>query len=342
MYWDSYKKAFRAEAARQGKSVSYCNSRLSYAKKLYEQKLPIIYSVSHFCRLVGYREDFVRWISKEQSRSYRTFYVKKKSGGERRIDEPLPSLKEIQTWILNEILNKVKPSPYAKAYRKGMSLKSSARFHLNQDKVLTLDLKDFFPSIKEKKVLEIFRRLGYRRPVAELFARLCTYEGSLPQGAPTSPALSNLAAGRLDEAIAALVLPLGVRYTRYADDLTFSGDFAAGELIAKIRDIVHAHGFRLNAKKTRVRRSYQRQEVTGIVVNEKMNLPRSYRRRIRSHIYYIKKYGLASHLARIGETRDNYLYHLMGQISYSLHINGEDSEMQGYRDFARRLLDEQA
>ena len=294
------------------------------------------------------------------------FKILKKNGKERTINEPLPSLKEIQEWILKEILEKIKVSPYSKAYVKGRSIRDNARFHKRQKKVLTMDLQDFFPSITFGRVLSVFRKAGYRENVAVMLANLCSLQNQLPQGAPTSPALSNIIASKLDYKISNFINGKEIRYTRYADDLTFSGDFKEGDILVKgmsvrenpvgckqitayipdnpdlygyltaiqylrfIERIVNRQGFRINHNKTRVRKKNQRQEVTGIVVNDKMQISRDIRRRIRSDAYYIKKYGYMSHANYVKQKKNNYLYYLIGITSYALFVNPNDDKMREY------------
>jgi RNA-directed DNA polymerase len=142
---------------------------LNYGSRLALSGLPIIFDGKHFSKLVGYDPNFVFGVSNAPGRYYRTFKIPKKSGGERKIAEPLPSLKEIQRWILVHILEKIKPESAAKAYIKGLSLKDNARFHRKQPIVLHLDIKDFFPSINRRRIFTIFRSLGYSTSVAKPF-----------------------------------------------------------------------------------------------------------------------------------------------------------------------------
>lgn len=342
MKWNQYEKNYIQMAKIQGKSEEYCIQQLEYAKQLFDKNFPVIYNQVHFCKLVGYEEEYIYAASNQPEKFYRTFFIPKKNGEWRKIDEPLPSLKEIQNWIYQEILCNVKISPYAKAYVKGKSIKDNARFHKKQKKVLSMDIKDFFPSIGFKKVLNVFRNIGYRENVAVLLANLCCLNGSLPQGAPTSPILSNIIAGKLDSKIVDYISNTKIRYTRYADDLTFSGDFAEGDLIKNVERIANRLGFKINEEKIRIRKRNQRQEVTGIVVNEKMQLSRKIRKRIRSDMYYIQKYGVESHLEHIGETRKNYLYHMMGVVSYAAFINPYDEKLKKYRLFLKEEISRNA
>lgn len=338
MKWTEYEENYIRMAKLKGKSDEYCIKQLEYAKNLFENGFPIIYNQKHLCLLVGYEEEYVYTVCNQPYCFYRKFFIEKKNGSSREINEPLPSLKEIQNWILNEILYNVKISPYAKAYIKGKSIRDNARFHRKQKKVLTLDIKDFFPSITFRRVLHVFRNIGYREDVAVMLANLCCLDNQLPQGAPTSPMLSNIVASSLDYKIIKYLGKEKIRYTRYADDMTFSGDFDEGDLIKNVERIANRSGFRINEEKIRVRYRNQRQEVTGVVVNEKMQMSRKIRHKIRSDVYYIRKYGLQSHLEHTGITRANYLYHLMGLTSYAFFINPKDEELKEYVDFLSELI----
>lgn len=340
MDWESFEKQIREEAEKQGRSGEFTSSYLSYAKKLFDQNLPVIADAAHFSALVGLDKGYVCRMAYAQERFYRTFTIKKANGSDRRIDEPLPDLKMVQHWILDEILSKKEVSSYAKAYVKGKNVKHNARFHRAQKAVVTFDVRNFFPSIKIYDVYYIFRKMGYTENLSWFLANLCCLNKSLPQGAPTSPYLSNLRMKEFDRAAADFCAKKGWRYTRYADDLTFSGSKDTEELIHFVSRTVYKQGFVLNPAKTRVLRGNARQEVTGIVVNHHMQIPRADRRDIRQQIYYIRKYGLESHLEHVKEPRSNYLPHLLGQISFALFVNPKDMEMQEYREFLKNLYNQ--
>lgn len=190
------------------------------------------------------------------------------------IAEPLPNFKDIQKLILINILYKIPVSPYAKAYIKKKSIKENVRFHRRQKAVLTLDIHDFFGSITSYRVYRLFSELGYNEAVDMMLTGLCSLDNELPQGAPTSAALSNIVMKEFDGTIAKYTGENKIRYTRYSDDMTFSGDFNLVDVIRLVRRELKKYGMRLNDEKTRTRRQGQQQEVTGIIVNEKMQLPK--------------------------------------------------------------------
>jgi RNA-directed DNA polymerase len=336
--WQEYSKRFKLYAIEQGFNEDYIYRCLTYAQSLYNKGLPIIYNQEHLSFLVGYQLDYLLSASIKTKKFYRIFSVPKKSGGLRQIAEPLPSLKEIQRWILDNILYQCTPDRFAKGFIPKMSIRHNARFHRNQKMVLSLDIKDFFASIKYGRVLNFYGTLGYSQSVRTLLAKLCTLDDALPQGAPTSPALSNLLSVRLDKRLASFALQNNLRYTRYADDITFSGKFNPGKVISLVRTVVATEGLELNEKKTRLMERHQRQEVTGVVVNEKLQAPRDKRRNLRQAIYYIKKYGINSHINHLGISNANYIKHLMGIANFFIFINPKDQEAKQALEILRQLL----
>ncbi len=231
MNWESYKKNFITSATLNNYTKEEISKFLDYAENLGKKNLPIIFDTFHFSLLVGYHLSYLYSAANAPDYFYRKFKIKKNSGGLREIAEPLPSLKEIQRWILRNILYKCKFNKYVKSYIPNMSIKDNARFHRNQKMVLSIDIKNFFPSIKIKKVFYFFENLGYSNSVSGLLSNLCCLNKSLPQGSPTSPALSNLIFSKVDNRIIGFTRKEGIRYTRYSDDLTFSGEFKEGKII---------------------------------------------------------------------------------------------------------------
>lgn len=328
MEWKSYKRSFTKEALKSGLSISDIDHALNYAFILFEKGLPIIYDVNHFSLLVGYSQDYLYRASNDKAKLfYREFKIPKKRKDEYRIiSEPLPSLKEIQRWILDNILYNVNISKYAKGFAPNRSIRDNARFHLRQRLVLSVDIKDFFPSIGIGFVNLFFKKLGYSNSLSMLFSNLLTLKGELPQGAPTSPALSNLFMRIIDDQIAKYSVVRKIRYTRYADDLTFSGDFNHAHLLAYLKSIFRDYNLTINDQKTKIMKTHQRQYVTGVIVNDQLRAPREIRRKLRQEIYYISKFGIEGHIRKIGETRTNYVEHLKGLADYVLFIYPADRD----------------
>jgi RNA-directed DNA polymerase len=333
MEFTQYKNSFTKEAQNLGYTEQTIKHCLNYAAVLFSNHVPIIYNTSHLSGLVGYKKEYLKKAILYPNSFYRDFQILKKNGNKRQISEPLPSLKEIQLWILKNILYKVPVSPFAKAYKPNISLIENLKFHKNQPKVFTLDLENFFPSIKIQAIEKIFIGLGYSRLVSKMLSKLCTREGVLPQGAPTSPYLSNLIFKNADAEIANFCKQLEIRYTRYADDLSFSGDFDENELLTKITEIIENLNLKINPDKTKLMTPNNRQTVTGIVVNEKPQVVFHKRNELRQAMYYIKKFGFDEHREYKEINRANYLEHLLGKIDFVLQINPKDLEFIGYKAY---------
>ncbi len=203
----------------------------------------------------------------------------------RKISVPAPILKFVQKRILERVLMQIPPGESAHGFIRGRSIFSSASPHAGKRVVLKFDLKDFFPSITLRRVTGLFLSVGFDKKRARMLAGLCCFEKKLPQGAPTSPMISNLICRRLDSRLSGLVKKHGFAYTRYADDLVFSGDEKIIRLIRPIREIIGKEGFTVAEEKTRIMRSGSRQRVLGLNVNTKVSVPRKVRRLIRAMVH---------------------------------------------------------
>ena len=202
-----------------------------------------------------------------------------------------------------------------------------------------MDIKDFFPSINIQSVESIFRGLGYSSLISNLISKLCCLDKSLPQGAPTSPYISNIILFNFDKSVEDFCKIHSIRYTRYADDLSFSGNFDPTLILNFVRENLALYGFALNERKNNIMKSNQRQHVTGIVVNEKLQVPREIRKELRQAYYYIKKYGLDEHIKYNNFSNSNYLKHLLGKAKYVLFINPKDKEAIEIIGFLESLQD---
>jgi len=244
---------------------------------------------------------------------YHRYSIPKKTGGVRAISAPKPSLAKVQRWILQNLLDRLAAGPHAHGFVVGRSIVTNATPHVGKRVVVNLDLKDFFPTVTFPRVKGLFKKLGYSESVAACIALLCTepprvpvvLDGKtyrvavgarvLPQGACTSPAITNLLCTRLDRRIAALAKKLGFTYTRYADDLTLSTQEGhIGTVLKTVRKILADEGFIENPKKTHIMRSGRRQEVTGVTVNDKLTVPRVEARELRAILHNAAKHGLES------------------------------------------------
>jgi RNA-directed DNA polymerase len=257
---------------------------------------------------------------------YVEFQIDKANGSKRAIAAPRAPLRKVQRKILREILDKVPLHDAAHGFVKGRSTVTNAKVHEKAALVVKLDLVDFFPTLHFRRVRGLFGQLGYGEKVAHLLASLCTYRpvledglvawpGVLPQGAPTSPALANIACRRLDSRLSALAKKSGARYTRYADDLTFSFDAepkTLGRFLWWVDQICQQEGFSENARKRRILRKKTQQRVTGVVVNSGLFIPRRDRQRFRAILNNIRKNGLEAE----ARGRKDFVAYLRGFASY--------------------------
>lgn len=216
---------------------------------------------------------------------YRVTNVEREGKPPRIIAEPAPVLKFVQRRILRRVLEQVRVHEAAHGFVRGRSVFSNATPHTGREVVVTMDLRDFFPSITFRRVAGLFCALGLTRENALMLGGLCCYRGSLPQGAPTSPMVSNLICWRLDSRLSGLVAKHGGHYTRYADDLTFSGDAALLSVLPLVRRIIREEGFAWAPEKFRIQRRGSRQMVTGLVVNDVVSVPRRVRRYLRAMVH---------------------------------------------------------
>jgi retron-type reverse transcriptase len=265
------------------------------------------------CRRLGLRRKRIAYLLYVSKSNYHSHEVPKKNGAVRRIDAPCASLKFVQRRILRRLLVPMQLHPYAHGFRRNHSIFSNARPHVGHEVVVSADLKDFFPSITFGRVRGLFQSLGFDRDAAIVLAKLTTFQDRLPQGAPTSPAISNAVCRKLDRRLAGLAKKAGAAYTRYADDLTFSGQDAVVSILPLVRKILREEGFGVAEHKVHVARRGRRQQVTGLTVNDRVAVPRARRRLVRAMVHNAARDGLAA-TNRIGHP--DYWAYLIGQILF--------------------------
>ena len=294
---------------------------LEYRKRLISNGIPVIYNLRHLRKIFKIRRrEQELFFGNRRAELYTAFSISKKSGGKRIIEAPIERLKLIQKWINDEILGSFPASEFATGFRKNYSIVDNAKKHIGKDLVITIDVKDFFPSITYADVLKVFVYFGYKLDVAHLLTKLCTNaDNVLPQGSPASPALSNLVALRLDKRLGKLAESIGINYTRYADDITFSGNKTIKTILPLVEVILCEEGFRINHQKTRLQYKHQRQEVTGLIVNSKLSVSPKLKKELDNAIFFIKKYGLSDHMEYIGCDKSFYKEHLYG-IAYFIKM----------------------
>ncbi len=327
-------------------------------------KIPPIASVGELSEFLYLPSRLIDWLALHRHSHYRTKLIRKRSNGLRLLEAPKARLKAVQHRIASEILNAVPSHSAAHGFVRKRSAVSYVQPHVNQSIVLHMDLKDFFPSTSAARVFGLFRSLGYPYAVTHLLCNLCTAvtstdaldnaagalgaqlspfsiqdhaarerlrslygRGHLPQGAPTSPALANLIAYRLDCRLTGLAASAGITYTRYADDLLFSGtrDFghAVKSFAVQVAAIALDEGFDVNFRKSRVMRSSTRQFAAGIVLNQRTNIRRDEYDQLKATLHNCVKHGPAE---QNRQSRPDYRMHLLGKINWVKQLNPARAE----------------
>lgn len=288
---------------------------------------------------LGFPSRTLYGLSNNLGKHYRDVFIPKRDGSSRRLSVPDYILKTVQRSIVDNILVYCPISRYATAYSRGSSVQKNAQPHVGKKKILKLDIEGFFDNISYSRVKNsVFGKENFAEPIRVLLSMLCYYRESLPQGAPTSPAITNVIMYSFDEKIGSYCEQNGISYTRYCDDMTFSGDFDEGILIALVQAELRALGLFLKKRKTALIKNTKRQTVTGIVVNEKLGVSREYKSKLRQEMYYISRYGIDSHLARLGVSdKRSYLNSLKGKIAFVLQASPDDTEFLKYKAALKTL-----
>lgn len=282
---------------------------------------------------LGYPAKTLYGLSNNLEKHYHNVYIPKSDGTKRKLSVPDLILKNVQRSITENILTYYPISKYATAYKRGSNVQQNATPHVNKKKILKLDIEGFFDNIIYSQVKDIvFYESKFSEPIRILLTMLCYYRESLPQGAPTSPAITNIIMYDFDEKIGAYCEEKGISYTRYCDDMTFSGDFDEKEIILLVKEKLKKLGLFLKNRKTAVINRSKRQTVTGIVVNEKINLTKEYKKKIRQEMYYIEKFGIDNYAKNQGISDiPEYLMSLKGRIAFVLQTCPNNCEFNKYK-----------
>jgi RNA-directed DNA polymerase len=323
-----------------------------------EWNVPTIESEAELARWLNLTVSELQWfadlkdINRKTNNARLTHYsyrlLTKRSGGIRLIESPKQHLRQIQRKILSEILNHIPAHPSAHGFVKGRSIRSFAAPHVGRSVVLRMDIDDFFPSFPARRIQAFFRTIGYPEPVADILGGLSTnvvklhgkmlgadataatlqelrqlyFSPHLPQGAPTSPALANLCFYRADCRLAGLARSVGAVYTRFADDLAFSGgqDFSARaqRFSTSVAAILLESGFAVNHHKTQIMRHSVRQRLAGLVTNAHLNVPREEFDRLKATLTNCLRQGWQS---QNREAHPDFRAHLSGRIGFAESIN---------------------
>lgn len=315
-----YKYINRLKQAMKNKySEEYINYCVEYARNLLDKNLPVIYDDRH-------AEEILR-LHKIKQDCYHEFIITGKNK-ERTITAPSREIKKRQQWILEEILEKQNVSKNCHGFVRKKSIVTNARTHIGHKNILNLDIKNFFPSITQTMVISQFRQMGYSKNAAEVLARVCCYEETLPQGAPTSPYMSNLILKDMDQELEIFCKKKKITYTRYADDMSFSSNEEIGGFLKDICSIIENYSFKINEKKTCYYKDPYRKIVTGLVVKENgICVPKKFKRKFKQEIYYCKKLGVQRHLENTGnKERTGFKEYMYGKAYFIAMVEPETGE----------------
>lgn len=330
----------RELAIGQGHSNDYIKDIEAYFKIIDSKGLPVIFSPFHLSQLLGISYNRLLSMVNETSIYYKTFKLRKKTGGYRWISVPDEELKIIHRRLNKMIFEIIKPSISTQSFIKKSSIRTNAIIHANAKTCLNVDLYRFYESVSDKRIYGYLHGLGYHPNVAYTLAQLVTiklpkgywqevrqenrfkskYKNQkprvLPQGSPCSPFISNLILIKLDHRIKEACDRFKFSFSRYADDITISSKSKDILALSTIKKIIRDEGFTVNINKVLYKRSSSRMEVTGLTINTGVYVRKTLLKKIISHLYYCKKFGVKSHLNKIGSVKSNYKDWLLGNILF--------------------------
>ncbi len=319
-------------------------------QKLKENQIPVIETDHELAELLQIDYQTLRYLVYHRDvitfDNYYRFDIPKKSGGTRHIAAPKAQLKAAQKQILEQILQKIEVSDLSHGFIKSRSVLTSAKsHHTSPDLLINIDLENFFPTITFERVRGLYQSFGYSGYIASLLAMLCTYceripleikgeikyiktsDRILPQGSPASPMITNIICRNMDKRIYGLCKKLGVTYTRYADDMSFSyiGDtdnFAIGDFLSSIHQIIEAEGFHMKKEKTHILRKNNRQYITGIVINnEEIGVPKKWVKILKASIHNAQKLKDSG-----GSVSNTTIHEISGKIAWLKNVNAKRYE----------------
>ncbi|HFH3420005.1 TIR domain-containing anti-phage reverse transcriptase [Pseudomonas aeruginosa] len=309
-------------------------------------------SLDELCGLLGVQKGHLLYICYKRSDNakYKSFEMRKKRGGFRKIDSPQKGLRVIQNQLAGLLQENIEFKSCVKGFIKERGILDNAALHKKSDWVLNVDIKDFFGSINFGRVRAVFiaKPFEIHPDVATVIAQICCFNNYLPQGAATSPIVANIVASTLDNRIIKHIRNHRLLYSRYADDITISAKRIFPRQIAYINDgqtivgedlasIFARSGFEINEKKSRLQAKFSRQEVTGLIVNKKLNVPAEYKNKLRTAIhhwvdnpveaerkYYIDILGLSPEEAELTEDGSKLKRNIYGRLSFLALVKGAD------------------
>lgn len=327
---DTWESLFKERAVENNHTEDYMVACFEYAGNLHQRNLPVIFDFVHLAMYFKCSSEVLKGVVANVERHYDEYKIRKKAGGDRPIEAPDYLLKDIQRWIyinilckdtsINDCVHGFIPKSMNKDKVRGVL--TNAAPHAGHDWLINIDLKNFFHTVKLNKVKDYFSSLGYEDEVVKTLTALCTYKSRLPQGAPTSPMLSNIIASTMDVMMLKYCNKRGIVYTRYADDLTFSANSDVEvPPIEDIYKIVYLNGFKVNRMKTKVRYKGCRQEVTGLTVTNGVHVSQRFKKEILRELHFCKKFGVYEHYKHLNTTKGLYKEWLRGKIMFVRQID---------------------
>ncbi|GEJ39239.1 hypothetical protein FPKKA176_contig00107-0001 [Flavobacterium psychrophilum] len=339
---------FIENANAEKRSAEYLTKTLNYIDRLSAQNLPVIFSTKHLAQLLNIEYHELNNIIENRTYFYTYYLIKKRTKGHRRIIAPYSNISEVQNWIKNNILDNLTTNINSTAYQKGNSISNNAKIHENNQVIFNIDLENFFETITERRIYGVFKSIGYTKNVAIDLAKICTTiisqekfddlnddvkthfedyiklnECVLPQGACTSPTLSNLICRKLDIRLSKLANKLGIQYSRYADDITFSGSLEKLPNIKLLKKIIEEEKFKVNDNKVKLLKKGNRQMVTGLLVDGKVRVPQKYKKEIFRHLRFCEKFGGFTHFNKINPEKSFRKEWLHGKICFVHSVEPE-------------------
>ena len=299
---------------------------LASAKRTISLGFPPIVDMRHFSRLVGLEVGVIASQAASPDNFYRSYQLPKRRGGFRTIEAPIPTLAQSQRWIYDNILSRIAPHDCAHGFVPKRSVITNASLHLGSDSLLKLDIQNFFPSINIRRGLRVFMRCGYTPEVSYLLASHCFIQDSLPQGASTSPALSNIVTKRLDARLSGYAVSENLIYTRYADDICLSGKSIPSSTFMAVERIINDEGFALNKQKTRLSNRGQKKIITGLSISSgRLKLPRTSVRALKNDCHFVLKFGMDERFQESCGSDPVYLERLLGRLNFWLQIEPDNN-----------------
>ena len=326
------------------KSLPFFINRIHFIQKCYHH-----YAIDGKINMLIHN---VYEMANNQKKYYHFKTIKKRNGKDRLLSIPNDELMHVLKYINHNVLSWYKPLPCVYAYVNDKGIKQNAKCHLNSKYILKLDIKDFFGSIKFGKIVNnILPKDCYEEELRILLANLCMVNGSIPQGSPTSPTLSNIIMHKFDEIMMEYCSKNNLVYTRYADDMVISSKevFDFKSVISKVKFLLKKYyQMELNDEKTIILHDGMKQEICGVIVNEKLNVSKKYRDDVRGEVYYLKKYGVENHINYLFYNNKlekiitplEYYYKLLGKINFILSINKENKEFIEYKKIIKSYIEQ--